>query len=118
MKPEEQCEAIAEACGWRSFSYAVINGIRKDEKTWLSGEELTLGFTPDDMPSGTYAGRYVPDYINDLNAMHEVEKVIPRDKIKKYTSTLIGLSGRAWNADAPQRAEAFLRCLNLWKDSK
>lgn len=61
----------------------------------------------------------LPDYLNDLNAMHEAEKVLHLE---------IGLWGgycgflvkdNTWfsavGATASQRAEAFLKTLNLWE---
>ena len=62
----------------------------------------------------------LPDYINDLNAMHEAEKVLMDycdgwedycHKIKRHFVTSDG----AIRATAAQRAEAFLKTLNLWK---
>lgn len=69
-----------------------------------------------------------PDYLNDLNAMHDAENAM-REKCKasgdwqqwtQYVMTLCEMNaghyGGALNAKARQRAEAFLRTLNLWKD--
>lgn len=75
----------------------------------------------------------VPDYLDDLNAMHEAEKILTlesgqyRDYQLHLRQVLI-VSGRLvcsvaeehrfLTANAAQRAEAFLRTLNLWDDSK
>jgi len=50
--------------------------------------------------------------------MHEAEKVLSLDQWHKYTS-LIGRHDykNLLHATAAQRAEAFLRTLNLWNDS-
>ena len=67
-----------------------------------------------------------PDFCNDLNAMHEAEKVI-RNSWDSYFESLISVRWRDAQPDrhpadlspagatAEQRAEAFLRTLNLWK---
>lgn len=75
------------------------------------------------------------NYPEDLNAMHEAEsQAIDPHHIEKYASELYMAVERFWTADrwvkfgrlqinfalahstAAQRAEAFLRTLNLWKD--
>jgi hypothetical protein len=74
----------------------------------------------------------VPDYYSDLNAMHEAEKIF--DDRHKYTDDTrslyydyLALSAEgfpdkwevSWHvlrATAPQRAEAFLRTVNKWKE--
>jgi hypothetical protein len=65
--------------------------------------------------------RSCPDYLNDLNAMHEAEKVLNGHEQNDYCFTIMDIqkSGggfRRLHATAAQRAEAFLRTLNLWKD--
>jgi len=67
------------------------------------------------------------DPLSDLNAMHEAEKVLTRNQLGKYDQNLwiiVGakckktgqvLDGMFWHATAAQRAEAFLKTLNLWK---
>ncbi|CAB4165051.1 hypothetical protein UFOVP817_29 [uncultured Caudovirales phage] len=66
----------------------------------------------------------LPDYLNDLNAMHEAEKSLSDGnaywefirhlhEIAKRDS-LPFIADRA-NATAAQRAKAFLKTLNLWK---
>ena len=99
MKPEEQRIAIAEACGWISFK----NG--------------TDGFAPRDRKINILCDIYdpLPDYLNDLNAMHEAEKVLNSEHWDNYCAILDKLDGPSISATAAQRAEAFLRTLNLWK---
>jgi hypothetical protein len=59
-----------------------------------------------------------PDYLNDLDAMHEVEKKISgREDEATYRTCLEKLRGwDFWKASAAQRAEAFLRTLDLWEE--
>lgn len=58
------------------------------------------------------------DPLNDLNAMHEAEKTLSRPQWETYCEYLIGVvcDSCPIYATAAQRAEAFLRTLNLWKD--
>jgi len=64
-----------------------------------------------------------PDYFNDLNAMHEVEKILRSDKWKwlSYVNSLNEMPSlqdewlcASLHATAAERAEAFGRTLNLW----
>jgi len=71
----------------------------------------------------------VPDYLNDLNAMHDAEKVLGEKRIRSYAFTLaqvldtsptVDLDDQFLNihATAAQRAEAFLRTIGKWKGAK
>jgi hypothetical protein len=55
----------------------------------------------------------LPDYLNDLNAMHEAEWFIMNELSVEYVRNLEKISC-IWHASAAQRAEAFLKTLNLW----
>ena len=65
------------------------------------------------------------DYCNDLNAMHEAEKVFVEkgvnmwwcyvDFINRHNPTRLGRE-TAVHATARQRAEAFLRTLGKWEE--
>lgn len=69
-----------------------------------------------------YEGQWIIfDPLNDLNAMHEAEKVLSSFTV--YSGCLEGIiqrDGADWclifHATAEQRAEAFLRTLKLWVD--
>ena len=59
---------------------------------------------------------HVPDYCKDLNAMHKAEKRLNnKDLWEKYKSTLLIWITEPVCATAAQRAEAFLKTLNLWE---
>ena len=73
---------------------------------------------------------HIPNYCNDLNAMHEAEKVLGDELKSLYELNLarvvrhdqgisdirsIRHSKFTTFATAAQRAEAFLKTLNLWK---
>jgi hypothetical protein len=97
MKPEAQRIAIAEACGWK----------RSIDADLPTGQMLA------DFLDATF-----PDYLNDLNAMHEAEKVLTEEQIETYCVLLFDVTGGpAWKvilSTSAQRAEAFLRTLGLW----
>ena len=104
MTPEAQRIAIAEACGW------ILNPAKHTAKglDWLH------------VPSGNTAYN-PPNYLNDLNAMHEAEKVLNEKQEDIMNSTLWDImDGRKylWHATASQRAEAFLRTIGKWKEAK
>jgi hypothetical protein len=107
MTPEAQRIAIAEACGW-----TMIKARNNYPPAWWKDD---LG-----------AHEFPPDYLNDLNAMHEAEKVLKFGEWGTYTEHLIDdsytplgsphLGYETCHATAAQRAEAFLKTLGLWKD--
>jgi hypothetical protein len=117
MKPEQQRIAIAQACGWKLTETAV---------TYPNG--LVIGFHPPEYVREVFL-KACPDYLNDLNAMHEAEEVLSAGQINTYLGHLykfgkvaaadsnpweIIVARVAVHAPAAQRAEAFLRTLNLW----
>lgn len=106
MSPESQRIAIAEACGWTFPDYK-----------WGSKGAPSL-FGKDS--SGKYGPP--PDYLTDLNAMHEAEKVLlgRGDAWGAYTDALmdvivrrLGYQGAEMfsHATASQRAEAFRKTI-------
>ena len=104
MNKEEQHFAIATACGLKNVHMVTIQNVTKQ------GDDRKIGITSD---SG-----WVPDYLNDLNAMHEAEKVLTKDAflVDAYFNYIRDNFGQAWHATASQRAEAFLKTLGLWSD--
>jgi hypothetical protein len=58
--------------------------------------------------------RNLPDYLNDLNAMHEAEKVLDSTQGDRYFELLDQLDVPSISATAAQRAEAFLRTIGKW----
>jgi hypothetical protein len=102
MKPEKQRIAIAEACG-----------------KWPDGWPHSFMNQSDRL-------RHVPDYLNDLNAMHQAEMVLSRGEHYNQTGGF-GLyvqnldfvrCGRKHliEATAAERAEAFLRTVGKWEE--
>src|SRR4051812_24108178 len=100
MTEEAQRIAIAESCGWENHPCG--NGV----SGWI--ERV-----------GEYELRHFecPDYLHDLNAIHEAEKVLGMDQRTDYIRVLnagdFGYRRLAF-ATAAQRAEAFLRTLGKW----
>ena len=118
MTREKQRIAIATACGWKSPTLPEVAALQDG---WLTSGEHWLS------PSGVLRpAHHMPDYLNDLNAMHEAEKVLTEKGVNAWW-TYVGFIHRhnptpfgtetAVHATAPQRAEAFLRTLGLWEET-
>ena len=102
MSPDQQRVAIAEAC---PNVFRVLNG----ECHWRYGCE-------------GYESRVDP--LDDLNAMHEAEKVLTQEQIAAYVGYLAGetpyphvVYERLLFATAAQKGEAFLKATGKWKES-
>jgi len=117
MKNKEQRIAIAEACGWTEIKHNPTT-------------DLWYGTPPKDHKPVWDV--ILPNYLNDLNAMHEAEKMLDgnqqinfacyltqpvRDEIYEVMPNDLRYTVcyPALHSTAAQRAEAFLRTLNLWK---
>lgn len=110
MNPEKQRIAIAKIEGWKGRPHPE----RPRLMIWMS-------------PGGkTFCYAEPPDYLNDLNAMHKVEQAVllakgtDYSRWEEYDNRLFDLCGgfaRA-HATAAQRAEAFLRTIGKWEESK
>lgn len=101
MTPEAQRIAIAEACGWTPSTFGKCDLMGNPFPEWDT----------------------TPDYLNDLNAMHEAEKVLGRNR-GSYGHWLGSIMAKAdkndegydiWHATAAQRAEALLRTIGTWQ---
>lgn len=114
MNKEKQRIAIAEACGWTEISDWKAAGI--------NGKHPTEPWT-----------EVIPDYLVDLNAMHEAEQSLwLKDWNLRYVfcdhlaDTIRGrrVNRNEWgpelmlDATAAQRAEAFLRTIGKWEEDK
>lgn len=124
MKFELQRILIAEACGFARVKRKGVCSGDGREWRWPEKGEWWKIISPSDE---------LPDFLNDLNACHEMEKVLTMDQMRIYQDKLCWWvnhyiykdqtrSGPAqhfdWviHATAAQRAEAFLRTLNLWNE--
>ncbi len=104
MNPEAQRIAIAEACGWK-----LVMDNPLYEPYWEDPKGNMIGVS---------CGIRCPDYLNDLNAMAAAESIIIKagaQTIRLYEDALQKFVANIVFATAAQRAEAFLKTLNLWK---
>jgi hypothetical protein len=123
MNEEQQRIKIAEACGWVEV---------RAEVDWLPGD-LTGIYTwphPTDPEKTKYyiSRKPVPDYFNDLNAIHNAIRILTDAQRIAFKVHLTKVWMRDYNcrcgyfpnhddscnATAAQRAEAFLRTLDSW----
>lgn len=110
MTPEQQQIAIAKTCGWTAEQDS--NGYwRATNKK--SGYAFELWVSERNVWS-----QGIPDYLDDLNACHEMEKVLTYEQIDDYYIELAKRMVRPFRATAGQRAEAFLRILRLWEEEQ
>jgi hypothetical protein len=116
MTPEQQNIAIAEWCGWKQ----IPDSDYPDEFVWVWEGQATESECEH------------PNYHADLNAVHEAEKKLTQDVFERYVDELISLihevepgyfnkmtwpmAGELLTATAPQRCEALLKTLNLWRE--
>lgn len=132
MTPEAQRIAIAEACGWKfcqaraSIKDSVwISGINPNPDVVVSRFDAATG-APKEL-SKTNGFETLPNYLNDLNAMARAEETLNHDQWESYEPLLADIVfasrdftqpwvGSISHATAIERAEAFLRTLNLWKE--
>jgi hypothetical protein len=113
MKPEEIRIAIAEACGW--------TGVRMSRLSeHLTGGDFTdyCGIRPGHTQEAWR--EVIPDYLSDLNAMHEAIMAQPpyirvqifEELVRKFNHPV-----NAFISEASDWAEAYLKVLNLWKET-
>ena len=117
MKPEQQRIAIAEICGWTD-----IHGGPPEGAYWRGANPLRPDLLKEE----------IPDYLNDLNAMHGAEELLTEDQWNRYIQHILDeihyeeewptcylnldAVRQCASATAAQRAEAFLKTLNKWTD--
>lgn len=116
MTPEKQRIAIAEACGWEWHGDALWPKQSEDFYWKIQGK---------------CCYQTTPDYLSDLNAMHEAENHLRNNQFHyvNYPDALFEVvTGCKWsgdlgyftfcfvNATAAQRAEAFLKTIGKWEE--
>ncbi len=126
MTPEAQRIAIAEACGW----------VRVDQPTETKNVWGSAGRPSDKQFWFAY---HLPDYLNDMNAMHKAEITVLSCSSKQgyfckaICNTVLNDAresgnpipiqddvGTVWaivNSTASQRAEAFLKTIGRWTET-
>lgn len=119
MTDEQIKQRIAEACGWKCAGHP-------DQLKATSGWEFGYQFVL--RPDGELVTHYsIPNYCTDLNAMHDVERVLiagfeddpeSSELWSNYQTNLIIACPAylSYHATARQRAEAFLRTLGKWEE--
>ena len=106
MSDEQINIAIAEHCGFTDIMWPTgFHQKMSDEKSKQAG------------------GRWrfqIPDYCNDLNAMHEAEKTLAGPTIDKYVDNCMSEAewwfANALTLSARRRAEAFLQTIGKWEE--
>ncbi len=125
MKPEAQRIAIAEACGWTEI---------------IELNKCLIGWPPANRRGYR---EMLPDYLNDLNAMHEAFNALNQGQKELFSEMLCWvLYAREWNKETPEqrgpngyfeipkeravvvinataapRAETLLRTVGKWDES-
>ena len=109
MTNEQINIAIAEACGWTEISWEQLTNPREAIERKHYCKNNTEHFCG-----------WLPDYCNDLNAMHEAEKVLVGKnnwELCNYVHRL-HTATNSWTAlaTARQKAEAFLKTIGKWEE--
>ncbi len=142
MTPEQQRIKIAEACGWRfnkiskficGETFEVVSPDLKRSYGWSETYKTIHSRSGVDVAEFAYQTieqvlkhASIPDFLNDLNAMHEAEEILTDNQRMHFRGELVEMMRpkygfesaclMAIHATAAQRAEAFLKTLNLWKE--
>ena len=97
MTTEQKQIKLAEAAGWKVHP--------KDRFIVI----------PPNSPHSVQPLSTIPDYFNNLNDVHELEKVLTDAQYADYALMVCGsVNHRPLSATAAQRAEALGLTLNLW----
>ena len=106
MTAEQINIAIAKACGWTDIT------LRPHDMGELPPR--LVGFHKE-----TGERKFLPNYCNDLNAMHEAEETLTLQQLADMRISLTHFEGsRAFHSTAHQRAKAFLRAIGKWEESR
>lgn len=123
MTDEQINIAIAEACGWRCCK----RDMRIAELVHTHPYHGLVGIEPTAKEyDGSKDWQYwvIPNYCDDLNAMHEAEESLNHlqqcEFAEKLFRVMIGEDGVSEfmkiHSTAAQRAEAFLRTIGKWEE--
>lgn len=113
MTNNEKRTAIAEACGWK-FCPSKDNPLTGNAEPDVWVDSFGNKFWED-------MSTHLPDYPNDLNAMHEAELTLNDGEAMEYERELRRVCTEqsyrhVISAKASQRAEAFLKTVGKWKE--
>lgn len=133
MSPKKQRIAIAEACGWKYWHDSSETFLLSPDERWpTSGLGKKWGTKEGDArpfcPLKDITG--LPDYLNNLNAMHEALRTLGFEQQTAFlrelasivgtsTSFVEGTQGKAdffsmVTAKPQQLTEAFLKAIGKW----
>lgn len=98
MNPQEINKRIAIACGYEKIYHV------DDKVLFSNGREVVRE-------------EALPNYYEDLNAMYDAESYIMDESSIEYEKWLRKFSC-VWHVKASKKAEAFLRAINQWEESK
>jgi hypothetical protein len=124
----KQIIAIAEYCGWKEIGKSgVYQNTIKGINGCVPGGEVHRKRIQMNLPGAN--SFLVPNYLNDLNAMHEAEETLQSHHLcYEYYNKLYNILGNTvgnrsdkphhwtWHAAASQRAEAFLKTIGKWEE--
>ena len=125
MNSIKQIIAIAEYCGWKEIGKSgVYQNTIKGINGCVPGGEVHGKRIQMKLPGAN--SFLVPNYVNDLNAMHEAEKRLSASQLSAYVGELANaiingenkttLGNQMWHATAAQRSEAFLKTIGKWEE--
>lgn len=101
--------------GWED--YDILSTNESSLPTWVGRKLYGASKTSDHWT-------LVPDYYNDLNAMHEAMEFLTDEQVERVWETLCDMipfnpkafrNGLIFDAPSQLRAEAYLRVLNKWE---
>ncbi len=125
MTEDEKRIAIAVACGWRITEnpYGLMWNDKIKKASLLPGGEASK----ERLRTHGTDGVTIPDYLNDLNAMHEAEKMLRLNQfhyVAYWRKLFKVVTGKDWegnigsfgfelaHATASERADAFLKVIS------
>lgn len=107
MTPKEQRLAIAKACGWAYHNIHPRYGKQSVKSWYYRDSDTTVSHKSS-----------LPDYLNDLNAVHHFENYVKQDDPHAYAcyaSDLFEKYGSdAVSLPASTRAEELLKTIGKW----
>lgn len=119
MSPHDQQVAIAEYCGWTEVRMG--KDYECNDNPW--NKRVLVGIHPEAKMKID-----VPDYLDDLNAMHEAEECLTFVQWTAYQDFLIediamepGCVWRGYqttHATAEQKAKAYIKAIGKWNETK
>lgn len=133
MNDAELNAAIAEACGWKRYKsqteeVLLAKPSPEKERYWIDSGVTICNEPVTDFYDGDLPWMTVPNFCSDLNAMHEARMSLNCLQQNQFTYELMRVMGinsdqiieacvlfEFSNANARQRAEAFLRTIGKWR---